>query len=98
MNIYLSAFFILTSIGSLTILINGILSKRNSIRKPISNCLILIGVCGLVWSLLGILTDIFSVTSTSLPIVKHYIGGITIGVFFSIVVSGQFGLLKEKIK
>ena len=56
------------------------------------------GVCGLVWSLLGMLTDIFSVTSTSLPIAKHYIGGITVGVFFSIVVSGQFGLLKQKIK
>jgi hypothetical protein len=96
MNIQDSVFFPLTCIASLALLFSGLAARKNERKKPAWASLTLMGVCGIIWNFFAILHSIFNITNWAFQLTRQLMIGIMVGIYLSMLVSGQFKVFRKK--
>jgi hypothetical protein len=89
-------FYFVTFAGGLFLLCRGMAARKNKIKKQAGASLALGGVSCSIWSILGAIYALNIANSWIFITEKNQIGGISIGIFLSMFISGQYKLLKKE--
>jgi hypothetical protein len=83
-------YFALAPLCSLYLLYRGIRARKGPRARNAWVSVSLLGATGVIWSIIGAFENRLMARSWPVEVTEHYLGGVAIGIFISILISGQF--------